>query len=446
MKPDSSQEKIVTRFAPSPTGLLHGGNYRTAVFAYLFAKKHNGEFIIRIEDTDRERSKKEYEDNIWETITWLGLLPDRKFRQSEHQKRHTELLHKLIDEDKAYVSKEEIKKEGDRAEVIRFRNPNKLVTFVDLIRGPIAIDTTDLGDFVIARSYEEPVFHFAVVVDDADAGVTHIVRGEDHISNTPRQILIQEALGVSTPVYAHLPLVLDQNRAKLAKRRGARALTEYKVEGYLPEALVNYLALLGWHPEGEQEIFSTEELIEAFSLERIQKSAGIFDDVKLKWFNFEHLKRLTDQDFLYHVKEFYMRKGASLPSYIEEILPLLRERSQTLKEAYDAIEGGEYAFLSEEPQLEEELLLRGAKAPKEAVQGHLERIYGLLEGLSTWNGGSIKEAVFPYATEVGRASVLWPMRVALSGKEKSPDPFTLASLLGRERTLGRIKKAQEMVH
>ena len=436
-------EKVVTRFAPSPTGLLHGGNYRTAVFAYLFAKKSGGEFIVRIEDTDKQRSKKEYEDNIWETIEWLGLMPDRTFRQSEHAVRHTQLLKMLIAENKAYVSKEEIKKEGDRSEVIRFRNPNKSVTFVDLIRGAITFDTTDLGDFVIARSLEEPVFHFAVVVDDVDAGVSHIVRGEDHISNTPRQILIQEALGFTTPVYAHLPLVLDASRAKLSKRRGAKALTEYKAEGYLPEAVINYLALLGWHPEGEQEIFSVWELIEAFSLERIQKSAGIFDETKLKWFNHEHMKLLTAQDFAYRLKEYLALRGATPPAYLEEILPLLRERAQTFGEAYEALAAGEYEFLVQEPSINAELLLKCAKADKEGVRTHLIKVQQMLVGMPEGNftADTVKETIFPYATEAGRASVLWPLRVALSGQEKSPDPFTLCGLLGKEKTLSRIKTA-----
>lgn len=438
-------EKVVTRFAPSPTGLLHGGNYRTAVFAYLFAKKSEGEFIVRIEDTDRERSKKEYEDNIWETISWLGLLPDKKFRQSEHAGRHTELLEKLISEGKAYLSKEEIKKEGDRDEVIRFKNPNKSVTFIDLVRGPITIDTTDLGDFIIARSMSEPVFHFAVVVDDADEGVTHVVRGEDHISNTPRQILIQEALGFNTPLYAHLPLVLDATHAKLSKRRGARALTDYKAEGYLPSAMINYLTLLGWHPEGEQEVFSVSELISLFSLERIQKSAGIFDDIKLKWFNQEHIKKLSDADFFEHLSSFAVQAGQTLPSYARELAPLLRERSQTLKEALDALSSDEYAFLVEEPIVNEGLLLKGAKAEKAAVSEYLSHALKLLEQVEEWSMESVKEVVFPYATEVGRACVLWPMRVALSGKEKSPDPFTLCALLGKDRALARIKAALNMV-
>jgi glutamyl-tRNA synthetase len=434
MSPDA---KIVTRFAPSPTGFLHGGNYRTAVFAYLFAKKSGGEFIIRIEDTDRERSKKEYEDNIWETISWLDLSPDKKYRQSEHAGRHKELLEKLIAEGKAYVSKEEVRKEGDRAEVIRFKNPNIPVTFTDAVRGPITMDTTDLKDFVLARSLEEPVFHFAVVVDDADEGVTHVVRGEDHISNTPRQILIQQALGLPTPQYAHLPLVLDTTRAKLSKRRGAHALTEYRDEGYLPEAVINYLALVGWHPEGEQELFTVEELVEAFSLERIQKSSGIFDDIKLKWFNHEHIKKLSNEAFAEKFKNF---SGTAVPlGYV----PLLKERSTTFKDTQDALQ--ELEEIVRGAAYTQELLLKGAKADAALVAIHLAKAIELLKLVPSWSTESVKEVIFPYSTEVGRASVLWPMRVALSGKEKSPDPFTLCGILGKEESLMRLKRALDMV-
>jgi len=443
----SPNQKIVTRFAPSPTGLLHGGNYRTAVFAYLFAKKMGGEFIVRIEDTDRERSKPEFEANIWETIEWLGLSPDKKYRQSEHVARHTELLKKLIEEGKAYVSKEETKKPGDRAEVIRFKNPGTAVTFVDAIRGSITTDTTDLGDFVIARSETEPVFHFAVVVDDADAGVTHIVRGEDHIPNTPRQILIAQALGFAVPTYAHLPLVLGSDRTKLSKRRGAKALTDYKAEGYLPSALINYLALVGWHPEGEQEVFTVDELTKEFSLERIQKSAGIFDDIKLKWFNHEHLKLLSDADFEKGLNDFFASKSVRTPAYLHAIMPQLRERYATYGEACEAILAGEYAFLDDAPLIiSSELLLKGAKAEASVVAGHLAHVIELLQNFSgEFTTEGVKEVIFPYATEVGRGAVLWPMRVSLSGKEKSPDPFTLCGLLGKETTLARLQAARTVL-
>src|SRR3989344_8162249 len=217
--------QIVTRFAPSPTGNLNIGGVRAGIFAYLFAKRHGGKFFVRIEDTDLARSKKEYEDNIFESLAWLGIEDDRRFRQSEHTKRHEEELKRLVESDMAYVSDEQGRQttndKQQRAQVIRFRNPNVALTFEDVIRGPITFDTTELGDFVIAKSFTEPLFHFAVVVDDWDEGGTHVVRGEDHISNTPRQILIQRSLGAPTPVYAHLPLVVGKAHAKLSKRRGA---------------------------------------------------------------------------------------------------------------------------------------------------------------------------------------------------------------------------------
>ena len=434
---------IVTRFAPSPTGLLHAGNYRTAVFAYLFARKEGGKFVVRIEDTDKERSKKEYEENILESLQWLNIGYDILYRQSDNTKRHEELLNKLIAEDKAYVSKEEAG-EGKRDEVIRFRNPGQQVSFEDMVRGTISFDTTELGDFVIARSASLPVFHFAVVVDDADEGVTHVIRGEDHISNTPRQILIAKALGFAIPIYVHLPLVLGGDRSKLSKRAGAKALTSYRDMGYLPEAMINYLALLGWHPEDEKELFTTEELVQAFTLDRVQKSAGTFDETKLRWFNREHIKRLSDYAFAERLEEYMKQMGEELPPYTATVIPLLKERSETLLQAMDALEEGEFDFLK--PGFEapgESLLLQGAMAEKGAVIRHFTALESLLGGLSDeeFTAEKVKETIFPYATEAGRAAVLWPMRVALSGKKKSPDPFTLAGLMGKEETLKRLQAA-----
>ncbi len=435
-------EKIVTRFAPSPTGLLHGGNYRTAVFAYLFAKKNGGKFIVRIEDTDRERSKKEYEENILETLSWLGLIHDEFYRQSEHVERHTKALTELIEKGTAYISKETPTEAGQRSEVIRFRNPKVPVTFIDAIRGPITTDTTDLGDFILARSLSEPVFHFAVVIDDADEGVTHVVRGEDHISNTPRQILIQQALGLPTPTYAHLPLVLSPERTKLSKRRGAKALTEYRDEGYLPEAIINYLALLGWHPEDNQEIFTVSELMEHFDLSRIQKGAGIFDETKLRWFNHEHIKRLTVEEFINRLSTFIRSSGGEAPAFLPQVATIIKERSQTLLEAATVLEH-EFGFIESLAPYNTELLLKGAKVEVAAVIKHLHKIIEIVTEInhSSFNAETVREALFPYATEVGRGAVLWPMRVALSGLDKSPDPFILAGLLGKEKTLKRLNEA-----
>jgi glutamyl-tRNA synthetase len=423
--------KIITRFAPSPTGLLHAGNYRTAIFAYLFAKKQHGSFIVRIEDTDKERSKKEFEENILETLSWLGLAHDELYHQSNHLPRHTEMLQKLLHSGNAYEAENGI---------VRFKNPNTRVVFSDVVRGEISFDTTELHDFVIARSLQSPLFHLAVVVDDADEGVTHVIRGEDHISNTPRQILIQEALGLPRPSYVHLPLVLAPDKTKLSKRSGAKPLLAYKDEGYLPEALVNYLALLGWHPEGERELFVPQELVPLFELERIQKGAAIFDEVKLRWFNSEHLKRLSEDEFERRLNAFM---GAPINP---KLISLLKERSQTLGEARDSLAEGEFDFI-ERVSYEPALLLRGAKTDKEAVQKHLTAILAILEKIQDkdFSMEGIKEKIFPYATKEGRAQVLWPLRVALSGKEKSPDPFTLMELLGKEKTLKRVGKAIEML-
>ena len=231
------------------------------------------------------------------------VLPNAQYRQSEHRPRHRELLEKLVATNAAYVSKETPKNPGDREEVIRFRNPGGKVAFTDVIRGEITMDVSDLGDFIIARSFDEPVFHLAVVADDADEGVTHVIRGEDHISNTPRQILIQRALGFDTPIYAHLPLILGSDRTKLSKRKGAKALTEYRDLGILPEAMLNYLSFLGWNPGDDdvREYLSREDLVREFSLERIHKGSAIFDEMKLKSINQHWMRQLSDTDFITHL-------------------------------------------------------------------------------------------------------------------------------------------------
>lgn len=438
---------VVTRFPPSPTGLLQAGNVRTAVFNYLYAKKHGGKFILRIEDTDRERSKKEFEENIIETIAWLGFTTDGFFRQSDHLPRHSALLRELVEKDIAYISKETPTEAGKRAEVVRLRNPGVLITFEDVIRGPISIDTTDLGDFVIGRSLDDPLYHFGVVVDDIDEGVTHVIRGEDHISNTPRQILIQRALGhLEPPIYAHLPLVLAADKQKLSKRRGAKAITQYRDDGFLPEAMINYLALLGWHPEGDAEILSLEELVQQFTLERIQKGSGVFDEVKLRWCNQQHIRKLSSGEYESRLRIFLESRSEHVPAYFKKIAPLLQERSETLGDAVDAIKT-EFVFLEEHISFDKELLLQNAKAGDAVVAANLYKVLELLElvDASSWNEGVIKDAIFPYATEVGRASVLWPMRVALSGLERSPDPFILAALLGKEKTKERIEQAIQLL-
>jgi nondiscriminating glutamyl-tRNA synthetase len=454
------KSKVVTRFAPSPTGLLHAGSYRTAVFSYLYAKKHKGKFILRIEDTDKARSKKEFEDNIMESLKWLELPHDELYRQSERTDIYRENLEKLIKEDKAYVSKEEKntntdtntdKKGGEerRTEVIRFRNPNKKVKFTDIVRGDIEFDTTELGDFVIAKSVTEPLFHFVVVLDDFLMGVTHVIRGEDHISNTPRQILIGEALGASIPVYAHLPLVLAHDRSKLSKRHGAKPMTYYRDLGYLPSALTNYMALLGWNPGTEKEIFSPDELVKAFDLSKVNKSGAIFNEEKLRWVNKEHLKRLPKEEFVKAAQEIIQESDRAKDlgwqvseTLVTTIAPVLLDRINNYGDIRTMISSLDLDYFFLDPEYDV-ISLSWKDEELSAVEKHLTAIRDILKSLSekNWSEEEIKANIWPYAEKEGRGGVLWPFRFALSGKEKSPNPFSLAAILGKPSTLRRIETA-----
>lgn len=447
---------IVTRFAPSPTGLFHAGNYRTAIFAFLFAKHHSGKLVLRIEDTDKARSTKEYENDIIESLQWLGITHDEFYRQSERTTNHRAYLEKMIDRGFAYVSKEEPKKEGGRDSVIRFKNPNKKVAFDDLIRGRIEFDTTDLGDFVIAKSLDEPVFHLAVVADDFDMGITHVIRGEDHISNTPRQILIQEAIGAPTPSYAHIPLVLSPDRTKMSKRKGAKALAEYRAKGYLKEAMLNYLALLGWNPGDDREILSETELINLFDLGRVQKSGAIFDETKLLWMNKEYMKRLPEEEWTREILKRLPPEILESPSFEErkaKVLPLIFERISVFGEVEEMARNSELGYFFTAPGVDLEKLIppeklrKGKEATKESIANILKKVIELLENIpeKDFTKEGVREIVFPYADQEGRGMVLWPMRFALSGKEKSPDPFELADILGKKESVLRLRKAVELL-
>ncbi|MDO8624059.1 MAG: glutamate--tRNA ligase family protein [bacterium] len=446
---------VVTRIPPSPTGRFHIGLARTALFNYLFARHHGGTFLFRSEDTDKARSKKEFEDEIIEGFRWLGLAYDAFSRQSENAPRHQELLQKLVGEGKAYVSKEESKDEvGKFVELIRLKNPGRSLTFHDEVHGDIIFDTTELKDFVIARSISDPLYHFAVVVDDWDSGVTHVIRGEDHISNTPRQILIQEALGAPRPIYAHLPLILDEKRAKLSKRTGATSVMDYRAQGFLPEALVNYLALLGWSPGSNREDFSLSELVQTFSLESIQKSGAAWDREKLLSVNQRWMRKLSNEEFLAHLGDIRC-PPSDVGHRMSYIVALLKERARTFGEARELL-AGELSCLFNPPTLDKITLT--SKGGDTRI--YLVRINEMIESLEeTLPADSIKANLMPYADEQGRAkpgdarspdlpsggrgrgAVLWPLRYALSGQERSPDPFTLIALLGKAEAISRLQAA-----
>lgn len=454
-----NNKKIITRLPPSPTGNLHVGTVRTALFNYVYAKQKRGEMLFRLEDTDRVRSKPEFETDILNGLEWLGIEFDKNkmFRQSERGNVYKKYLEKMIADGTAYISKEEentktpisekAKTDGERrSEVIRFRNPNKKVKFNDTIRGDIEFDTTELGDFVIAKSLEEPLYHLTVVVDDFDTGVTNIIRGDDGLSNTPRQILIQEAIGAPRPVYTHLPLILASDRSKLSKRHGAVSVFEYRNQGYLPSAIVNYLMLLGWNPGTDQEIFTFNEFVEKFDLTKIQKGGAVFNIEKLNWVNKEYIKKMSNEDFKNKVLEFLPEEIKKLTDYSEErlnkILPVIKERIEKFGDVKKMAEAGELIYFFEEPQYEKEGLIwkddGGEKAKK-----YLEEVVNMLEKTEDFSAENIKDTLWDFATEQGRGSVLWPIRFALSGRDKSPDPFILAEIFGKNETLKRLKNAIE---
>jgi glutamyl-tRNA synthetase len=348
----------------------------------------------------------------------------------------------MLESGSAYLSKEEAKEDGQRSEVIRFKNPNKKISFDDMIRGNIEFDTEELGDFVIAKSEDEPLYHLAVVVDDHEMGITHVIRGEDHISNTPRQILIQEAIGAIRPAYMHLPLIFDSDRKKLSKRKHGSAVwvDTYKEEGFLPDALLNFLALLGWNPGTEKEIFSLEELIQAFDLKGIQKSAAIFDIKKLRWINREHIKKLPENTLKNIIEGKIKEKfpDATIPNGISDIIS---ERIETLGDVDSMINSGEVDYFFNEPDLEKSKIAWKEDSAETASE-NLSKIAEMLSPLDDFKSiESIKQSIMPFAEEKGKGSVLWPLRYSLSGQEKSPDPFTLLYLLGKEKSLKRIRRA-----
>lgn len=443
------KKKIKTRFPPSPTGPFHVGNARTALYNFLFARQNDGEIVLRIEDTDKERSRIEYEKNIFDSLRWLGINFDGEIlRQSERTEIYKEKINELIKNNSAYISEE---KEGSNKEVVRFRNLRKKIKFSDLIRGDIEIDVSELGDFIIAKNIEEPLYHLAVVIDDIESEITHVIRGEDHISNTGRQILILEALEGIAPIYAHLPLLLAEDGSKLSKRKhGERiSLDFYRQCGYLSEAVINFLALLGWNPGDDREIFSIDELIKEFSLTRVQKSGAVFDIKKLDWMNGEYIRKKSSAELVElakpFVKDFLQFPVFNLPAgqagfQFPKILELEQPRLKKLSELPEKID---YFFKMPEIKIE---LLRWKDMASDEIKNSLEISKKIIENFDKDFTKENLETVFlKKAEEMGdRGRLLWPLRTALSGKHASPGPFDIMTILEKEETLKRIKIALDL--
>lgn len=439
------------RLAPSPTGFLHVGTAQSALYNWLFARKNGGNFFLRIEDTDRERSTKEYEASIIEALRWLGLDWDNKeiVRQSERTSQYRTALEQLLKAGKAFYchhTQEELEAERKSQEgakepprhvcehknspkgkeaggIIRLAvdSGDRSVSFDDVIRGPIEFKAALLGDFSIARSLDDPLYNFAVVIDDTDMEISHVIRGEDHISNTPKQILIYEALDKPVPRFAHLPLILAADRSKLSKRHGATAVVDYKKD-YLPEALVNFLGSLSY--TFSKEILTKEEMIEEFELSKVHKSGAVFDVKKLNWTNTQYINKLSPAEF---------KKAAGLPEIPDNAVPLITERLEKLSDAK------EFSYMWQAPEYSKELLV-WKKSSFEEIKEKLEAAKGLLK--KDWsNGVQIQIKDFDAIAGKDRGTLFWPLRVALSGKDKSPGPIEIANVLGKGETVKRINNA-----
>lgn len=440
------ETKIVTRMAPSPTGKFHVGGVRTALFNYLFARHNNGTFILRSEDTDRERSKPEHEQNMLQVFDWLGLDYDEFHRQSERTAIYKNHIKKLVESGHAYEA-EPSNNNPDQA-VIRFKNPNTKITFNDIILGDIEFDTTELGDFVIARNIETPIYHLTVVVDDGTMGVTHVIRGQEHINNTPRQILILEALGFDRPTYAHIPLIMSPRGGKLSKRDPeVIPALDYRDLGILPESLVNFLAFIGWNPGDDREIMSIDELVQEFDISKVQKGGGVFNIDKLHWINKQYLNSYSSEEFMCYLSP-KMHEIEAIPGFdhdmFKTIVPIIQERLQSFADLDEMLASGDLQYYFTDPTYPDPAKIIWKKGTREKTIAHLETLVSMIQNYSdTWNEPSLKDHIFPYADQEGRGDVLWPLRFSLSGSNTSPNPFLLLEILGRETALNRISNALE---
>ena len=465
--------QVRTRFAPSPSGYLHIGGARTALFNFLFARHHGGKFILRIEDTDRERSTPEAINAILDAMNWLGLDWDEgPFYQTKRYPLYKEKVQKLLSEGKAYpcvctpekleakrqLAQKEKRKpmydgtcrppEGvipplpqDKPYTIRFRSPRDGSTIVnDAVKGDVLFDNRELDDLIIARSDGTPTYNFCVVVDDIDMGITHIIRGDDHLANTPRQILLYQALGDTPPQFAHVPLILGLDKARLSKRHGATSVTAYRDMGYLPEAILNYLVRLGWS-HGDQELFSREELIEKFSLESVGKSAGVFNPEKFLWVNFHYLKTRPLSQLAEEIVPYIVAKGYRAPqdkSWLERMIKTLQERSRTLVELVDSA----HFYLTDDIAIDEKA---AKKFLTPEVSQPLSKLIERLSALDEFSEANIESAFSGVLEEFGLSmgKLAQPVRVALTGSTVSPGIHEVIAVLGKERTIRRLQSALE---
>jgi len=483
----NNNKKIVTRYAPSPTGYMHIGGVRTALYAWLFAKKNNGTFILRIEDTDKAREVEGSIEHMIKSLKWLGILwnegpdiggPHAPYLQSQRLESYQKYAKILVDKGLAYADpyteeevenfrkkSEEEKKPflyrdyrpenppvWDGTQPLRFKVTNiKSYEWHDEVRGDLKAGPEALDDFILIKSDGYPTYNFAHIIDDKEMEVSHIMRADEFIASTPKFLSLYDALEIERPLFATLPPIMGPDgKKKLGKRDGAKDVLEYKEDGYLPQAMVNFLAFIGWNPGNDTEIVSVDELVKLFDIPQIHISGGQFNQEKLDWMNREHLKRLSKEEQEKYVAKFIPDAIKNLADYstemVNKITSIILERISKGRDIIDMTDAGELSYFFSKPEYNKNSLF--PKSSKitgenkfEILASYLNKVISILEIISDddFTKENIKEKLWDYATEVGRGDILWPIRYALSGLEKSPDPFMLAEILGRRETLERIK-------
>lgn len=477
---------VRTRIAPSPSGFLHIGTAKTALYNWLFARKNHGTFILRLEDTDAERTDEQFVQGMCEGFKWLGIdwdegppfgdVPEKgnygPYRQSQRKELYQRIAYQLLEEGKAYkcfcskeslesykdaagnlyypgfcrnLTPEQIREKGDTPYVLRFRVPEGETVIEDLIQGTVCFNNSQFDDFVILRANGDPVFHLAVVVDDIYMKITHVIRGDDHLTNTPRHIMLFNALGAPLPKYAHHPLVLDEQGRKYSKRLHGANVLDWRDDGYVPEAIVNYVALLGWTSEEEnREFFTLPELIQYFSIERIGKSPARFDRRKLEWLNGLHIRHLSPEDLRDRLIPILERNGFDTSTKSKEWLTKLAQICQEKLPTLNRIVFLSDFFFNEVETYEPEAEAKLWKSPKQIIT-YFEKIRDKLSHVETWEHDSLKKAYEECCAElnVKFGALINPSRLALTGKSVGPGFFELTELLGKEVTLNRLSRAIE---
>ena len=467
---------VVTRFAPSPTGMMHIGGVRTALFAYLWARKNNGTFILRVEDTDRKRYVEGAIDHMMECLKWIGIEwdygPDKvnpfgSCIQSERLDTYLPFAQKLIEKGLAYpdpYTAEEVEafraesqaakkpflfrehrpetfEKWDGTKPLRFKVPEvKRSHWHDEVRGDLEAGEESLDDFILIKSDGYPTYNFAHIIDDYLMGVTCIMRGQEFIASTPIYLSLYEALEIPCPEFVTLPPILREDRTKkLGKRDGAKDFLDYRNEGYLPEAMVNFLVLIGWNPGTERELFTMPELIKEFDIHKIQKAGGVLNEEKLSWFNKEYITRMNDEEFLKYISDALPAELLAVPERLNHLLPILRERTAVRSALAKEYAEGEYSWACKTPVLDTaKIIWKDGNFVDTII--HLEHAREAFLTASSWTADSLKASLWDYATEKGRGAVLWPLRYSLTGRDKSPDPFVVAGILGKDEVLERLEK------